>query len=200
MIRVIGAGPGDIKYLTVEAYEIIRSSNCIAAFGRISKLAEKIGASVIKVENVADILKVLSEVENLDILASGDPCFFGITEYLKKNGIKVDQVIPGLSSFQYMMAKLNKSWEGANFVSLHGREADMLKKDLNGMSIILTDRHHTPGQISKSLYNMGIPGSIYAGFDLSYPKEKIIVKNIGEDIENYSDLSVVVVENEMDKG
>lgn len=200
MIRVIGAGPGDIKYLTVEAYEIIKSSKCIAAFGRISKLAERIGASVIKVENVADILKIIGKVENLDILASGDPCFFGITEYLEKNNIKVDEVIPGLSSFQYMMAKLNKSWEGAGFVSLHGREADMLKKDLKGMSVILTDRHHTPRQISKMLYNMGISGKIYAGFNLSYPDEKIIVKNIGEDVENYSDLSVVVVENEMDKG
>jgi cobalt-precorrin-7 (C5)-methyltransferase len=200
MIRVIGAGPGDIKYLTVEAYEIIKSSNCIAAFGRISKLAEKIGANVIKVENVADILKIIGKVENLDILASGDPCFFGITEYLKKNNIKVDEVIPGLSSFQYMMAKLNKSWEGAGFVSLHGREVNMLKKNLNGMSVILTDRHHTPGQISNMLYNMGISGKIYAGFNLSYPDEKIIVKIIGEDMENYSDLSVVVVENEMDKG
>lgn len=200
MIRVIGAGPGDIKYLTVEAYEIIKSSPCIAAFGRISKLVEKMGLDVIKVKNVEDIMGIIGKTESLDILASGDPCFFGITEYLKKNGIKVDKVIPGLSSFQYMMAKLNKSWEGARFISLHGREGDMLKKVSNGIYVILTDRYHTPVQISKMLYNMGVSGRIYAGFSLSYSNEKIIVKNIGEDIENYSDLLVVVVESEMDKG
>ncbi|MDI6617064.1 MAG: precorrin-6y C5,15-methyltransferase (decarboxylating) subunit CbiE [Clostridiales bacterium] len=200
MIRVIGAGPGDIKYLTVEAYEIIKSSDCIAAFGRISKIAEKMGVSAIKVKNVEDILKIARRMKNLDILASGDPCFFGIAKYLRENGVKVDQVIPGLSSFQYMMAKLDKSWEKACFISFHGREDDTFKKDSDGTFVILTDRRHTPGQISKMVYDMGISGRIYAGFNLSYADEKIVVKNIGEDIENYSDLSVVVVESEMDKG
>ncbi|NLN21458.1 MAG: precorrin-6y C5,15-methyltransferase (decarboxylating) subunit CbiE, partial [Syntrophomonadaceae bacterium] len=41
-------------------------------------------------------------------------------------------------------------------------------------------------------------GCIYAGFDLSYPEEKYVVRRIGEDIENHSSLSVVVVEHEMD--
>ena len=200
MIRVIGAGPGNKKYLTVEAYEIIKASPCLAAFGRISKLAEEMGINAIRVKNVADILKLIDKTEDLDILASGDPCLFSITEYLKKNGIRVDEVIPGISSFQYMMAKLKKSWEGARFVSLHGREEDMPEEVRSGMTVLFTDRHHTPGQISKMLSRMGLSGKLYAGFHLSYPDEKIIVKKIGEDIENDSDLSVVVIENEMDKG
>jgi len=200
MIRVIGAGPGDIKYLTVEAYEIIKASPCIAAFGRISKSVEKLGVSVIKLKNVEDIIGIIDKTENVDILASGDPCFFGIVQYLKKNGIKVDEVIPGLSSFQYMMSKLNKNWEGACFISLHGKAGEVLKKIPGGMLVILTDREHTPGRISKMLYNMNISGKLYAGFNLSYPDEKIVIKNIGEEIEDYSGLSVVIVENEMDKG
>lgn len=200
MIRVIGVGPGDIKYLTMEAYNIIKSSACIAAFGRISKLAEEMGVNVLTVKNVEDIIGIIDKSENLDILASGDPCFFGITEYLTKNGIKIDEVIPGLSSFQYMMAKLNKCWENSDFISLHGRENDVLKNVSKGLLVILTDKFNTPDKISKLLYNMNISGKIYAGFNLSYADEKIVIKNIGEHIESYSELSVVVVENEMDKG
>jgi cobalt-precorrin-7 (C5)-methyltransferase len=197
MIRVIGAGPGDIRYLTQEAKGIISTSPCLVAFGRISKAIEKIGAKVIAVQKVEEIINLIKEQEDLDILASGDPCFFGIVEYLKKNGITIDEVIPGLSSFQYMMCKLKKDWQGACFISLHGRKGSLEAVRHCRISVILTDQEHTPGYISKKLHQMGIAGCIYAGFDLSYPEEEIMVRRIGEDIENYSSLSVVVVEHEM---
>ncbi|WP_278279618.1 hypothetical protein [Clostridium sp. DMHC 10] len=41
-------------------------------------------------------------------------------------------------------------------------------------------------------------GKIYAGFNLSYDDEKIIIRSIGDEIEDVSKLSVVVVENEVD--
>ena len=200
MIRVIGAGPGDIRYLTQEALGIISSSPCLVAFGRISKAIEKIGAKVIAVQKVEEIMNLIKEHDDLDILASGDPCFFGVVEYLKKKGITIDQVIPGLSSFQYMMCKLKKDWHDACFISLHGRKGSLERVRHCRISVILTDREHTPGYISKKLHQMGITGCIYAGFDLSYPEEKIVVRRIGEDIENHSSLSVVVVEHEMDQG
>jgi len=200
MIRVIGAGPGDAKYLTLEAREIILSSRCLVAFGRISKSMEKMSVKAVCIKNVEEVLDIISQKDDVDILASGDPCFFGIVEYLKKHGIKIDEVVPGLSSFQYMMSKLKKSWETAHFISLHGKQGGLEEVKHSGISIILTDREHTPGHISRELDHMGISGNIYAGFDLSYPEEKILVKKIGEDMEDCSGLSVVVVEHEMDKG
>lgn len=200
MIRIIGAGPGNIRYLTQEALGIISSSPCLVAFGRISKAIEKIGAKVIAVQKVEEIINLIKEQDDLDILASGDPCFFGIVEYLKKNGIIIDEVIPGLSSFQYMMCKLKKNWQGACSISLHGRKGSLEAVRHCRISVILTDQEHTPGCISKKLHQMGISGCIYVGFDLSYPDEKIMVRRLGEDIENLSSLSVVVVEHEMDQG
>ena len=41
-------------------------------------------------------------------------------------------------------------------------------------------------------------GRMYVGFNLSYDDEKIIRANIGDEIEDYSSLGVVVIENEMD--
>lgn len=200
MISVIGMGPGDIKYLTLDAYDRIKNSTCLVAFGRISRSVEYMEKEVIRVKSVGEILNIINENKDVTILASGDPCFFGIVEYLKNKGIQIDEVVPGLSSFQYMMAKLKKSWESAGFISLHGRTGaldEVLKREV---SVILTDESHNPHFISKTLFSMGVKGTIYAGFDLSYPEEKIVIKNIGEDIESISSLSLVVVENEMDKG
>lgn len=198
MIRVIGAGPGDVRYLTREAYEIISTSHSLVAFGRISKSVEKIAAKVMSIHQVEEIIELINHKKDIDILASGDPCFFGIVEYLKKSGVTIDEVIPGLSSYQYMMAKLKKNWQGARFISLHGRKGGLDEVWSSRICVILTDREHTPGYISKKLHHMGILGFIYAGFDLSYPEEKIVVKKIGEDIPDYSNLSVVVIEHAVD--
>lgn len=199
MIRVVGMGPGSLKYLTVEAYETIKSSKLLVSFGRLSKTVEEIGVKVNCIKSVEEVLAIIKQNPDVDILASGDPCFFGIVKYLKENNVNVDEIIPGLSSFQYMMAKLKKSWNDAQFISLHGREEGFLKVMSKGTFIILTDKNNPPYAVSKRLYSLGINGRIYAGFNLSYPEEKIIVKNIGEEIEDISNLSVLVIENEVDK-
>lgn len=106
--------------------------------------------------------------------------------------------MPGISSFQYMMAKLGLSWQGANLISLHGRSGALESVKKHKLSIILTDSKNTPSIISKEIYKLGIRGTIYAGFNLSYENEKIIKVNIGDKIEDISSLAVVVVENEVD--
>lgn len=200
MISVIGMGPGNIRYLTLDAYNKIKKSSCLVAFGRISGSVESMGKEVIKVKSIEEILNIIKENRDVTILASGDPCFFSIVECLKNNGIQIDEVIPGLSSFQYMMAKLKKSWERARFISLHGRSGALDEVLKNEVFVVLTDKSHNPQFISKALYGIGVRGTIYAGFDLSYPEERIVAKRIGEDIEDISSLSVVVVENEMGQG
>lgn len=98
-----------------------------------------------------------------------------------------------------MMSKLNKSWHKAVFLSLHGRETDLEKVKDNALNIILTDKNNTPSRISEKLGELGVNGKIYAGYNLSYKDEKIVEKDIGEEIEDVSSLAVVVIENEMDK-
>jgi len=135
---------------------------------------------------------------NTVILASGDPCFYGILDFLQKQGINIDEVVPGLSSIQYMMAKLKKSWHDAALISFHGREAGLQSIKEYKTAIILADSKHTPGYISCCLRDNGLKGKIYAGFNLSYDDERIAEKRIGEEIEDISTLALVVIENEMD--
>lgn len=199
MIIVAGAGPGDPNLLTVEVKEQIENASYVLAFERVAKSLEGIRDDIIKIKSVDEILPIVNKQKDIFILASGDPGLFGILEYLREKGKKVDKVLPGISSFQYMMARLMKSWNNAFFLSLHGRQGDIYEAFNHPLTVIFTSQKNQPSLISKKLYQSGMKGKIYTGFNLSYSDEIIVEKNIGDDIETVSSLAVVVVENEMDK-
>ena len=197
MIKVVGMGPGNINHLTMEAINVIKSADKVIAFGRIANTAKIIVNGVIEVNRVDEIIENIDNKVNTAILASGDPCFFGIIDYLNKKGIEVGEVIPGISSFQYMMTKLKKSWQDALLISLHGRDEKLEVVIKCELSVILTDSKNTPNFISKKLYKLGVIGKIYTGYNLSYDEEVILVNDIGDEIEIAGNISVVVIENEM---
>lgn len=198
MVQVIGMGPGNIKNLTLEAFDKIKEAEIVVAFGRISKTAEIIKKPVYTISRVGELMDYVEKYPKVTVLASGDPCFYGIIQYIRDKGIEIESITPGISSFQYMMAKLQKSWQGANFISMHGREEELNKALTSKTSIILTDSVNTPDRISKRLDEIGLRGQIFVGFNLSYEDERIIALDIGDKIEVESSLSVMVVENEMD--
>ena len=198
MLTVAGVGPGNPRYLTIDLVERIKEAEVIIAFGRVGKSISSIRRDYIEVNRVDQVIDILEDDKDILLLASGDPNFFGIVDFLKRKGIKVDTVLPGLSSFQYMMSKLQKPWQEGIFVSLHGREHD-LRDVLNyKLIILLIDKANPPSYISKELDRLGMKGTIYVGFNLSYDDERIVKADIGDKIEDYSSLGVVVIENEMD--
>lgn len=198
MLTVAGVGPGNPKYLTVDVADKIKSTEHVIAFGRVGSSIQFLRGDYIKVNRVDEIIQYLDDKEDVLLLASGDPLFFGIVEYLKRNGVSIKEILPGLSSFQYMMAKLEKSWQDAAFISFHGRDGDFKKAIDKKLTIALIDKNNNPSYISNELYKLGISGTMYIGYNLSYDDEKIIKVNIGEEIEDHSSLGVVVIENEMD--
>lgn len=198
MLSVAGVGPGNPKYLTRDVEEKIRGAEYILAFGRVGESLKSIRSDIIKVNRVDEVLDFIKKDRDILLLASGDPNFYGIVNFLKNKGVDIKEVLPGISSFQYMMAKLQKSWQDAKFLSLHGRKEDLKEVKNYQLSIILIDKDNMPSSISKKLYELGVKGMIYAGFNLSYTNEKIIAKKIGNEIEDISSLGLVVVENEMD--
>lgn len=198
MIRLVGMGPGSIKHVTMEAIDVIKNADRVIAFGRITKTAEQIRAEIKTIDKVDQILDFLNVDSNIAILASGDPCFYGILDFLQRKGIVIDEILPGISSIQYMMAKLKRSWHDASLVSFHGRENSIETIRQLKKAIVLTDSIYTPDYISHYFYDAGLRGRIFAGFNLSYEDEVIVEKEIGAAIENISTLALVVIENEMD--
>lgn len=198
MLTIIGVGPGNPRYLMADAVTKIVRAEHILGFGRVAKSLYPLNTNIVQVNRVDEILEFIEDGKETVLLASGDPNFYGIVEYIKSKGIEIKEVFPGLTSFQYLMGKLKKSWHNAIFISLHGRNEDISKVKDNRLSIILTDEENNPNYISQELKKLGVVGKMYIGFNLSYIDEEIVVKDIGDEVENISSLAVVVIEVEMD--
>lgn len=197
MLRIAGVGPGNPRYMTVDVVESIRDADIVIAFGRVGASIKNIREDFIQVNRVDQAIDNIDIDKDILLLASGDPNFFGIVNYIKEKGIYIDEVLPGISSFQYMMAKLKKSWQDGKFISLHGRNFDFAEIVKDRLIIALIDKNNNPSYISHELYKLGLRGNIYVGFNLSYDDEKIIEAKIGDEIEDYSSLGVVVIENQV---
>ncbi|WP_409228542.1 precorrin-6y C5,15-methyltransferase (decarboxylating) subunit CbiE [Gudongella sp. SC589] len=200
MLTVAGAGPGNPRLLTGEVVERIRSAGKVIAFGRIARDIAGLRDDVVQVKSVEDVMGHVEDEGDCLLLASGDPLFYGIAGYLRKRGVIVGRVIPGISSFQYMMSALGMDWQDAFLTSGHGRELDAQGVKRSRVSVILLDSGETPDDISKKLRGLGIRGKIHAGCNLSYEDELIVSCRIGDEIVMDSKLSLVVIENEAFKG
>jgi precorrin-6Y C5,15-methyltransferase (decarboxylating) len=94
------------------------------------------------------------------VLASGDPCYFGIAPYLAERlGPRRVRVEPHVSSVQLAFARLAVSWQDATVLSAHGRPlAPLLPRALAaGKVAFLTDERNTPAAIARALLAAGHP-------------------------------------------
>ncbi|WP_242841173.1 precorrin-6y C5,15-methyltransferase (decarboxylating) subunit CbiE [Clostridium akagii] len=200
MVYIVGIGPGNREYMLSKAISVLEDADIIIGFKRAIESISFIRKYKIIANNLNDILNFVkvNEDKNVAIIGSGDPLFYGIGEYIKKNYEGNISIVPGISSFQYMMGKLGKAWQGAHLGSLHGREEDFIKevKD-NKMSIWLTDNKNTPQVMCRKLNKAELNVMMYIGENLSYEDEKISFGEQNEFIDKkFSDLTVVVIDND----
>ena len=201
MVYIVGLGPGSKEYILPKALGTLEKSKVIIGFGRAIESLEFIEGCKLSAGTLKDILNYINsnKDEDIAVVASGDPCFYGITDYIKRNYNQEIEVIPGISSFQYLAAKLNKCWQGSHLGSLHGREEEFVEKvKENTLSIWLTDKKNTPADLCRKLVEAKIEAKVYVGENLSYKDEKI-TEGTAEEIAQmtFSELSVVVIENLM---
>jgi cobalt-precorrin-7 (C5)-methyltransferase len=199
MIYVVGLGPGSKEYILPKAVETLENSDMIVGFSRALESINFINTDRVEVKTLSDIPKIVEENKNktISIIASGDPCFYGVTDYIKRS-LKEHhiEIIPGLSSFQYLMSKIGKSWNGKFLGSVHGREEDFLAivKE-NSTCIFLTDSKNSPKALASKLFQENISCNVWVGENLSYEDEKITVGTPEEIMKKeFSSLSVFVVE------
>ncbi len=111
MVYIVGIGPGSPKYIIPLAVETMEKVDVIIGFERAMTSIPKINVQNIIVKTLKDIIDYITTNNHKDIaiIASGDPCFYGITNYIKNNFDGQIEIIPGISSFQYLMCKLTKA-------------------------------------------------------------------------------------------
>ncbi|MCY6356318.1 precorrin-6y C5,15-methyltransferase (decarboxylating) subunit CbiE [Clostridium sp. ZS2-4] len=198
MVNIVGLGPGSREYILPKALETLKKSDVILGFDRALESLSFLSVDKKNVNSLKEVLNFIDDNKNMEIsiIASGDPCFYGIGEYIGKNYDGQVQTIPGISSFQYMAAKLNKAWQGSFLGSLHGREEDFLNKVKEyQLSIWLTDRKNSPDVLCRKLLEKNLNVMVYVGENLSYRDERITT-GYPEELKDmqFSNLSVVIIE------
>lgn len=203
-ISVVGLGPGHPDYILPRALKIINQSDIIIAGRRnlesIDAERKEIFAIGNNLSQMIEFIKKNRRIKKIAIAVSGDTGFYSMLRYLKKyfSADELD-VTAGLSSVQYMFARIGQSWEDGYFTSLHGRENDFSKevKEYNKVAI-LTDNKWTPDKIAQTLLNSKISDKImYVGENLSYENERITRGSIEQfTAKRKYDICVVIISNE----
>ncbi len=134
------------------------------------------------------------------VAVSGDTGFYSLLSYMRKNFTEEDfDVVPGISSLQYMYSRIGRVHQNSFVGSVHGRDLEFAKLVLEYETVgLLTDQKNTPSTIAKSLKKAGLRDvKIYVGENLSYNNE-VITRGTPDEIlgKTFSDLVVVILEKE----
>jgi cobalt-precorrin-7 (C5)-methyltransferase len=205
MLYIVGLGPGGKEYIIDIANKTMKKSDVIIGFDRAIKTVSHVKTPKITFKKLNQIIIYIknNQDKNISLIASGDPTFYGITDYIKKYYDGEIKVIPGISSFQYFMSSIGKTWNNTYLGSLHGIKnefkeiEDEFIENINKHSsaIFLTDDKISPGIICKSLYENKINAEVYIGENLSYNNEKISHGRPEEFMNlQFSDLSIIYIE------
>lgn len=202
-IKILGMGPGHKDYITPRVLEEIKNSEIIVAGRRILESVDCKGKEIIYLEKdlkkVVNIIKDSYTEKSTAILVSGDTGFYSMLRFLKRHFTIAElEVIPGISSMQYMFAKIGESWDDAYISSLHGRELDIVKKVKKYNKVgLLTDKKWSPQKISIELIKAGVKNRrIFVGENLSYSEEQIVSGTLEEiaQREGYKMCVVVIID------
>ena len=132
MIICIGAGPGDVGYMTQRGAELIRSADMVAGFNAVITVVQSLIPATAEVvymgyrDQVAQ-LEIVAAAHHLGkrcvVVFMGDIHFSGF-QYLERVeracGHPVD-TLPGISSAQILASKTKVCFDETTFVTFHRR-------------------------------------------------------------------------------
>ena len=197
MIYIVGIGPGHKDYILNKALKVMEVCDLIIGFKRAVESIDFIDTDKKCMTKLSDLDQYILEnnQKNIAIIASGDPTFYGITNYIKSRAKVEFEVIPGISSFQYMTCKMKLPWNKAHLGSLHGRKENFINDvKNNNLSIWLTDKENSPNNLCKILVEHKINCTVLIGENLSYENEVIYEGSPQDFIEtNFDSLNIFIV-------
>ncbi|WP_300277821.1 cobalt-precorrin-7 (C(5))-methyltransferase [Peptacetobacter sp.] len=201
MLNVIGIGPGNKGYITEIGKKIIDESEVLIGGKRNLEIFKNFkGEKIILGSNLVQIKDYINQNtdKNISVIASGDPSVYGIGKYLSKNTDKENlKIFPGISSMQYMFARIKMDMNDLYMTSSHGREPDFDYLLSHKKVCMVTDSKIGPREIAQEIIKRDLRKIIFVGENLSYESEKITIgkpKDILK-VEKY-DMNIVVIVDE----
>ena len=181
-IAVIGIGPGAPGYVLPCAREAIAGADVLIGAGRHLASFAGEGKRLVFMEEGMDaafsVAESESETRRVAFLLSGDPCFYSLLGKIASRFPPGSiEVIPGVSSFQLLFARLGIQWNDAVVGSLHGRPLEgvlgLVREQ--GMTVLFTDPENSGRAISRFLKGRGFPDRpAWLAERLGYPDERLL--------------------------
>lgn len=178
-IYVLGMGPGHPDYVLPLTRQLIAESSLLvggerhlAAYATSGKRCCPLHGDMTA---LMATLRQERERQQIAVLLSGDPGFYGMLALLRRYFPAEDlQVVPGISAFQYLMAQLGEPWHPAALTSLHGRDCDFMAAiNTHRHTVLLTDNQHSAHWLATQLENLEHI-TLAVGSKLSYADERIV--------------------------
>jgi precorrin-6Y C5,15-methyltransferase (decarboxylating) len=164
-VTVVGIGDDGCKGLSARALEAVMTASWLVGGTRhLAFFPEFRGERIVLQDGIGpalDRVAALCHENNVCVLASGDPLFFGVGSLvIKKVGAAHVAVIPQPSSVQWAFARAGLKWDDARFLSLHGRPRTGLCSRLRlvGKAALLTDPDNSPPALARHLLAHGQTG------------------------------------------
>ena len=142
MIVCIGAGPGDVGYLTQRGAELIRSADMVAGFNAVLNVVHNLipeAAEIVtmgyrdQVDKLAQVAQAHHAGKRCVVVFMGDIHFSGF-QYLERVeracGHPVES-LPGISSAQILASRAKVCFDETTFITFHRRgDLDPFKRHL----------------------------------------------------------------------
>ena len=201
-VAVVGIGPGRREQMTLEVLNAISHADCVIGARRMLEAVVEGNQpcqDAIAPQAISDFIHSHREYGSFAVVMSGDVGFFSGTRKLLPllDDCSV-QVLPGLSSFQYLCARLHTSYEDVVTVSVHGRDQSILPPIRRHHRVFtLLGGDNGAGRLCQELVEAGLGQvKVSVGEELSYPDEKITV-GTAEELSRmeFHSLSAALIEN-----
>jgi precorrin-6Y C5,15-methyltransferase (decarboxylating) len=161
-VTLLGIGDDGCASLTSRGMEAVSSAQWLVGGERHLAFFPQFHSErlVIK-DSLPTLLERIAELaadNNVCVLASGDPLFFGVgASVIRRLGPDQVDVLPHPSSVQWAFARLGLKWDDAAFISLHGRSRDGFLTRLKRLHkvAVLTDASNNPASIAQWMQSAG---------------------------------------------
>ncbi len=200
-VTIVGIGDEGCGGLTSVAFGKIQRAQVLVGGNRQLDFFPDFRGHKISFQN--GLMKVISEIaslceeNNVVVLASGDPLFYGVGDLIsKKIGKEHIEILPNLSSIQLAFSRIKEKWDNCKVISVHGRPIKGLINKLQHESkvALLTDEENSPIRIASYLkeYNE-LDWEIHVLENLGGANEKASSFSVENIKGEFSPLNVVIL-------
>ena len=187
MIDVIGTDAGAPASLPAPQQTLLRAATVIAAPQRLqAALQDWLGDAkpeLISSDDpraLVDSLQPRAADQAVVVLASGDPLWFGLGRILcDRIGAERLRFHPAPTSLQLAFARIGRPWQDADWVSLHGRDPEILASTLQkrpaALAVLTDPNQGGAGTVQQMLRSSGLEAStdLWLCENLGHPDERV---------------------------